>query len=613
MKKLFTIVVVMLISMMAVTQNKPTQFAKELENLAVPKSVAIENPAFPLKPYVKTVSNTTLFEDVIGATRYDLQTNTACQNRFYLYPDGTMGGVWTRGMDEGTGYAERGTGYNYYDGTTWGPPPVARIESLRTGWPSYCPLGATGELVISHHFATFPALILTRQQKGTGTWSEVEIAPPTGAMGIDWPSVITSGPNHEYIHMIILTTPVASGGAIYENLDGAIVYYRSLDGGATWDIAGEILDEMTSADYLGFSADDYAWASPKGDTIAFVLGGHWTDTFIMASYDNGTTWEKIPILNNGNKMVPSGDETDIFACCDGSVAVEMDKNGVFHVVFGRMRAQGQLGGRVYFPWTDGMIYWNSTMEMLNDSLDPDTLVAHGQLLGYVLEGTVPDSMIVLFPYYGVGMSSYPQITIDDNDNIFVIWSGLTILNLSPDGYNYRHIWSRASQDLGQTWGEMTDLNGSILYMYREFVFPSMAKNTTTNDIHFIYQSADIPGSSIKDATIAVHDNTIEYRKEPKETVIGIDLPPAIRQSVISQNYPNPFHSSTKIDVTLTHNASLSLYVTDLIGHQVFKQNRGEVSSGIHSFYLDGSSIRPGIYFYTIVINGERFTKKMIVE
>ena len=264
----------------------------------------------------------------------------------------------------------------------------------------------------------------------------------------------------------------------------------------------------------------------------------------------------------------------------------------------------------YLKRLSGVLDW---LTLSIDSLDPDTLVAHGQLLGYVLEGTVPDSMIVLFPYYGVGMSSYPQITIDDNDNIFVIWSGLTILNLSPDGYNYRHIWSRASQDLGQTWGDMTDLNGSILYMYREFVFPSMAKNTTTNDIHFIYQSADIPGSSIKDANIAVHDNTIEYRKEPKETVIGIDLPSAIQQSIVSQNYPNPFHSSTKIDVTLTHNASLSLYVTDLIGHQVLNQNRGEVSSGIHSFYLNGSMLRSGVYFYTVVINGERFTKKMIVK
>ena len=134
--------------------------------------------------------------------------------------------------------------------------------------------------------------------------------------------------------------------------------------------------------------------------------------------------------------------------------------------------------------------------------------------------------------------------------------------------NYRHIWSRASQNLGESWADMTDLNGSILYISREFVFPSMAKNTTTNDIHFIYQSADIPGSAVKDDAVPIHDNTIEYRKEPKQTIIGIDFEPVTRQDIVSQNYPNPFHSSSNIDVTLTHQASLTLYVTDLLGHKV---------------------------------------------
>ena len=51
---------------------------------------------------------------------------------------------------------------------------------------------------------------------------------------------------------------------------------------------------------------------------------------------------------------------------------------------GRQRASNDGSGRVYYPFTDGLIYWNSTMPLLNDSLDLDTLDAHGQLLGYVV-------------------------------------------------------------------------------------------------------------------------------------------------------------------------------------------------------------------------------------
>ena len=40
MKKVFTLIVLMLISIVAVTQDKPTQFAKELENLAVPEVIS---------------------------------------------------------------------------------------------------------------------------------------------------------------------------------------------------------------------------------------------------------------------------------------------------------------------------------------------------------------------------------------------------------------------------------------------------------------------------------------------------------------------------------------------------------------------------------------------
>jgi hypothetical protein len=601
----------MLVAVASMAQQQRLMIPSEFENLAVSQSPPLDNPVLPMQQYKRSSTDNPLFENVIGATRYDMQTNASCQNRFYLYPDGTMGGIWTYGMNDAS-YLDRGTGYNYYNGSSWGTAPLSRIESLRAGWPSYAPWNGNGEIVVSHHFATFPALMLTRTTKGTGAWTEVEIAPPAGAMGIDWPRMITSGPTHMSIHMIALTTPSASGGAIYDGLDGAIVYYRSQDGGATWDIAGDILPQITASDYIGFSADDYAWMRPRGDTIAFIVGGNWTDTFIMVSYDNGTNWEKIPILNNGNKLVPSGDETDIFACCDGSVALEMDNDGVFHVVFGRMRAKGDLDGRKYYPGTDGLIYWNSTMPMLHDSLYPDTLEAHGQLLGYVAENTAGDT-VVGFPYYGVSLSSFPQITIDENNRIFVIWSGLTVGNPSPEEWNYRHIWSRASLDNGESWSDMTDLNSSIIYINREFVYPSMAKHTTASSIHFIYQSADVPGSAISDANVPVHDNTIEYRQEPKETLIGINTLPVFQKNVVSQNFPNPFHKQTNIDVTVEQNSALLMTVVDLLGHQVMTVNKGVVPPGDYRFTIDGSRLTPGIYFYTVAINGEKYTKKMIVE
>ena len=124
-----------------------------------------------------TVSNKAVLDDPSTmVTRYDLQTNSANQNRFYWFADGTMGATCTWGAVE-TAFSDRGTGYNYYDGSAWGPQPTARIEgSTRTGWPSYAPLGATGECVISHASGTAPLYFSTRTVKGEGAWTMTTLA-----------------------------------------------------------------------------------------------------------------------------------------------------------------------------------------------------------------------------------------------------------------------------------------------------------------------------------------------------------------------------------------------------------------------------------------------------
>ena len=73
--------------------------------------------------------------ELIATTYYDQQTNASTQNRIYYFDDGTIGATLTWGM-EPSSYPDRGTGYNYFDGTSWLAFPTERIESMRTGWPS---------------------------------------------------------------------------------------------------------------------------------------------------------------------------------------------------------------------------------------------------------------------------------------------------------------------------------------------------------------------------------------------------------------------------------------------------------------------------------------------
>jgi hypothetical protein len=619
MKKVLLVSLLLVFGMSTFAQSYKSMIPKALQNKALVKPIPSGIMAEPLSAgsFVNVQRSASASATVIGGTKYDAQTNSSMHERIYFDPaTGKIGGVWTRAMSD-PGYADRGTGYNYYDGSAWGPSPSARIEVIKTGWPCYQQWNGGGEIAIAHNFAGASGLVMnTRPVAGTGAWTASTIPPPAPGGWIVWPSMITSGANHNTIHVLALTTPVASGGAVYQGLDGAVVYYRSQDGGATWDKAGIILDQMTSSDYLGFSADEYVWGAPHGDTIYFVVGGNWLDTFLMTSYDNGENWTKTETLSNSHKSEATTVPADPFFCSDGSHAVEMDQEGVFHVVFGRMRASSDGSTRVYYPYTDGLIYWNSTMPQLQDSLYLDTLYNHGQLLGYVYNDLAGDPLVRI-PYYGVSMTSFPQITVDACDQINVIWSGVTVGNpyVGNDSLNYRHIWERHSLNHGVTWSDSNDLNHGLAYIYKEYVFPSMAKNKQDNYMRFMYQSADVPGSAIRDATnVSVHDNTLEERNELTVSCnVGINDDTKPKGDAVSTNMPNPFRGQTTVEVTLVNTASVSMEVYNPLGMKVMSINKGIMNKGVHGITIDGSRLSPGIYFYTVKINNESYTHKMIIE
>lgn len=599
MKRFTLLMITVTLACAVFAQQSRVKISQTKQNLRISTPAPVKNFS-PENPVNILVASQSGIEETIGTTIYDLQTNASMATRIKYYDDGTMAGTWTRGTDVSP---ERGTGYNYFNGSAWGPEPTGRIEPLRTGWPSYAQLGANGEIVASHTDVA-GIEIAKRTTKGTGAWTFSTVAGPPSAVDISWPRIITNGPDHNNVHMLAMTY------SAYQGLDLALLYYRSLDGGNTWDKQHVILPGMTSADYQGFSADDYAWGTPHGDTIYFVVGGNWVDGFIMRSFDNGETWNKVVFFNNGAKMNPPSTYILPFSCTDGSVQVELTPDGIYHVVTGRMRAGDEGAGHIYFPGTDGLIYWNSTMPMLDDSLFLDTLDAHGQLIGYVVDPGTGDS-IIDFPYYGVGLSSFPQLTTVGN-SLVVLYSALTVGNPSPDNFNYRHLWMRQYNAVTGTWTDMTDLNEGLAFVYREFVFPSMAKEITpAATAEFIYQTADVPGSAVKDTRVASHDNNINAWNF--DVTIGINDKKSESKVVEAQNRPNPFTGSTTFDVRSNVGGNLNLEVSSLTGQKLYTLNKGRVNPGITSFTFDGSSLSSGIYFYTLTVGKNSFTGKMIVK
>jgi hypothetical protein len=624
MKKILLLFVSLGLVAGVAAQTHPAAY-KEKSNVKVLRHpVAVDGNFVGTQPANTTTASKAVLDDPsVNTTKYDFQSNGASLPRLYKFADGTMGTTGT--MAQLDDFTDRGTGYNYNDGSGFGPQPSDRIESVRTGWPSYAPLGANGEIVISHVSATGPLMIDRRDTKGTGTWIETSLPPPAdaGTTGMIWAKMVTNGPNREYVHIISLTGPAANGGAAYQGLDGAILYTRSLDGGETFE-DWRILPGMTSDDYLAFSADAYAWAEPKGNTIAFVTGDNWYDEFMMKSTDNGETWTKTKIWSClYNKYVNGpNDTTPMFYCPDGSSGVTLDNSGKAHVVFGLQRAKGDADGKKWYPFTDGVIYWNEDMAELPQSLDPDTLYNHGQYIGWVTDTNVYYAQQTELAHYYNSMTGWTTIISDQWDNLFVNWSGVTVLR-DPNSYMLRHIFSRASTTNGATWRDtIVDLTGDFLYTWSECVYPSVS--ATSDDKEYVLFQADADaGAYIQSVGVSGYQgqtnitvNDMILVSPTKESIIvpatGIESKSA-NSFTVMQNSPNPVKGMTYINVNLTKPGNVRLDVYSPVGQKITTLEKANAASGNLQFAFDGSNLAAGVYFYTITANNSSVTKKMIVE
>ncbi len=581
-------------------------------------------PVKAANPYVTTERGT---DEVVGTTWYDLQSNSSMSKRIWVFDDGFMGAVWTRGAETGVpNYPERGTGYNSYENMAWGNNPDARIEDVRTGWPAYAPYGADGEIVVAHTLTNTGLMFSWREHKGEGEWQHFTLAGPgPDNLDLTWARMITTGQNHDVIHIIAL----AGFNKTYEGLNEALVYSRSSDGGQTWDPENEIL-EGTGSDYTsGISADDYAWAIPKGDTIAFVVFGGIKDGFVMKSYDGGDTWERITFYNSPMPFF-TGTEGTLPRCGggDGYNAIALDNEGKAHVVFGRQIHidDDPADGWSYYPYSDGLVYWNENMPALDtgditNDIIPDDWTTHplyvkGELAAYV-QPHGDDTIVGVAPYYA-SLVSMPQVAITDdpagNQMVTVFYSGLAVGFANQElGQNYRHIFvSRTELDEQGIWTTPEDLTGDIIHVFSECVYPSLYPDVNTSTFHLLYQTDNLPGNSIQPTGgnhAPVNNNLVHLTYGfPVGVTNFTDF-----EFEVSQNVPNPASKQTSINVKVDKSVPVKLVIYNMPGQQIYSESIKAGTPGIYSFKIDVSDFAPGICFYTITAGNKSVSRKMVIK
>lgn len=542
----------------------------------------------------------TYTETLIGTTYYDLQTNNAISDRLvYNSSNGAVSATWTISPNASSGFPNRGTGYNYFNGTAWAPAPTDRIETERTGFTNICIPSNGSENVFAHNTQSFVMQQTYRPVAGTGDWSESKVNLANDAVaGNLWSKCATNG---NTVHVISLTTPVANGGALYNGLDGDPMYYRSTDGGATWDKTNVELPDINSENYVAFSGDGYQ-IDANGNTVAIVVGGGiFNDVLLYKSTDNGDTWTKTIVYHHPYFKFTDDTITDTngdgvadsIRIADGSFAVLVDNQGMVHIWWGDMFIKNDIAGdNAYsYYYTNQLMSWSELIPEVTPIENLGALDLDGS-------GFLEFNDIGTFAFKG--LTSYPSAGIDANGNIYLAFMALVENSSDGDGKSLRHIYLSASSDGGESWGDQMDI---VSDEFSEGAYAALAR-TVDDKVRLVYQRDFCAGVSTSgyDACNTGQENEIVYVEVPVEDlgIINIGVPSVNTSSIDVALYPNPSTGFATLDFGKRNQKEVSISITNSIGRLVMTANQVQVIN--NKAQLDLSGMENGMYYVNVKSN-----------
>ena len=424
----------------------------------------------------------------IGGTTYDLQTNNAICRRIVNVGNGDIVATWTYSTSYDITASDRGTGYCFYNGSSWSAAPSARIENQRTGWPNLGITRSGTEFVISHTVSS-GLNIATRQPYGSGSWSNNII---TGDPLAIWARTANVG---DTIYVIASRQT----GDSFNGLDGGLALFRSWNQGSTWT-GPDSIPGVNASNFPNVGGDSYAIGA-KDNVVAFVVGVFQPTLF--KSTDYGSTWSMTVLVNITPDPLFSGqigETLDSVVTGDEAYSILIDQNDVAHIWYGRnvvLDNDPGTAGWSYFPYNNGIMYWNDNTGG-TPVLIEETVIA---------DDTLDVDCVPTFPFnqdanqaYFSNITSMPSSGIDANGNLYVTYSALRDWDLDGNGAQLRSVYLIKSTDGGATWIGPYNVSQNA---GEEAMFGSMAR-LVDDSVRIIYQVDLTPGTAVQDQNGPFH-------------------------------------------------------------------------------------------------------------
>lgn len=83
--------------------------------------------------------------------------------------------------------------------------------------------------------------------------------------------------------------------------------------------------------------------------------------------------------------------------------------------------------------------------------------------------------------------------------------------------------------------------------------------------------------------------------------------------VLFQNIPNPAKGTTTIGYETPVTSNVEIAIVDVLGKQVVSIKQNQQAAGKHQVDFNANTLPSGVYYYTLITNEAKITKKLIIE
>ncbi len=447
-----------------------------------------------------------------------------------------------------------------------------------------------------------------------------------------------------------------SAGWVIDTFFSATYWASSTNGGKTWSrpatgyIGKGLYNEVFKIDSVNFSLEgeysdtnsgfnDKQWMACDRSNSLYHNSLYVAWTYLGLTSSNILVSRKIAGVDSMQPPV-NATSNDFLVVQFSSLGV--DAKGGLHVTFMGSHNDSDYG--IYTVYSsDGGATFGPAVEISAADIP-------GKSADAIANGDV------IFGVRAPGNYPSPHLSIDTSGtgNLYEVWCALGVE--ADSGLGSQIYFSRSS-DNGATWSQPSILNNDLdtEFGYIDHFYPSIAVNgkgmisvtwydrreDPNNEIgrYYIGQSTD-QGQTWTNAPVAsqsmnfskvmdVNQNfgigeytqvlttpnyTIPIWSDGRDNTGNLKVYAAFlspgssgvtRLSTVaeglelSDNYPNPFSSTTNFSFTLETPAQTVLYVTNITGQRVASLYNGVAEAGEHDFTFDGSRLANGVYYLNL--------------